>query len=67
MSILWRKESEYRYRLDDTWTADKDWSTGQWYASRDGKACLCNFAKVEDAFAEAERLREADKLYKKQD
>ena len=63
MSFHWKKESEYRYRLDDRWTADKDWSTGRWYATRDGKACLADFARADLAMDEAEKLRKADAAY----
>jgi hypothetical protein len=63
MSILWKKESEFRYRLDEVWTADKDWATGRWYATRDGKACLADFPDPSGAMIEAEKLRKADKPY----
>jgi hypothetical protein len=63
MSILWKKESEFRYRLDAIWTADKDWATGRWYATRDGKACLADFPDPSGAMIEAENLRKADKPY----
>lgn len=59
----WRQISKHVWRYDDRWEAQQDPTTKQWYAVRDGKWMLANFATAGEAINEAERLREADKLY----
>jgi len=66
MIFGWKRITANVWRLDDTWQVVQD-QPGVWSAYRGDSAMLCDFPTVEGAMAEAERLREADKLYKKQD
>jgi hypothetical protein len=59
----WRKINEKLWLFDERWSVAQDWANDRWYAMRDGAYCLADFATAAEAIAEAERLREADKLY----
>lgn len=61
MTWGWTAISKTSYRYDATWTVELH--GGRWYAHRDGKACLADFADAGTAMAEADRLRVEDKLY----
>lgn len=65
MNWNWRKESDVCYRLDDTWTVQRDLVTHRWYAYRGNGACLVDHPDAGEAMEEAEKLREEDKLYAK--
>jgi len=61
----WQQIDSNNYRFDDVWSVQRDWGSGKWYAVRDGNYCLMDFPDAGAAMAEADLLREADKLYAK--
>lgn len=63
MSFGWKKITANVWRLDETWQVVEE-QTAIWRAYRGDDPMLCDFRTVEGAMQEAERLREADKLYK---
>lgn len=63
MSINWQRISATEYRLDDVWTVRME-PVAQWRAYRGERATLRGFVKIEDAMAEAERLRKEDEAYR---
>lgn len=54
MTWGWTATSDNRYRRNATWAVELH--SGRWYAVRDGKVCLADFADAGGAMAEAERL-----------
>lgn len=66
MSFGWKRITSNVWSLDDVWQVVEERS-GIWRSYRGNDPMLCDFPTVEGAMHEAERLREADKLYKKQD
>lgn len=62
MSFGWKKITANVWRLDDTWQVVQE-TPGQWRAYRGNHALLADFPTVQEAMAEAERLKADDKLY----
>lgn len=62
MSIHWQRITKHVWRLDDHWQVVQE-TPGQWRAYRGDLAMLADFRTAEGAMQEAERLRDADKLY----
>jgi hypothetical protein len=61
----WKKIDANNHCYNDTWSVSM--SQGRWYAVRDGNYCLMDFPDAGAAMAEADLLRERDKLYAKTD
>ena len=62
MNYGWKRITKHVWRLDDRWQAVEE-TPNQWRAYRGSQALLADFPTVEGAFAEAERLKAADRLY----
>lgn len=66
MSFGWKKITANVWRLDATWQVVQE-TPGQWRAYRGNQALLADFPTVQEAMAEAERLKAADKLYERRE